>query len=92
MCTMTPTQLSNRDRALLRAVAAGRCTVAGAYGTPLTIDGYSFTDQFAGPRLTGAGLITTTGPLPAPAQLTPTGQAILRAATSRRSAETRRTR
>ena len=49
------TRLSGRDRAVLRAVAQGRCaiTVTGA----LTVDGYCLSDQFEGPRLTAAGLI-----------------------------------
>jgi hypothetical protein len=49
--------LSHRDRAVLRAVAAGRCVLAGLQDMALRIDGLSFTDQFAGPRLAAAGLI-----------------------------------
>jgi hypothetical protein len=80
MNTTTPTQLSNRDRAVLRAIAAGRCTVSGNSGAFLTIDGLYYSDQFAGARLTNAGLIARPGPEPAMAHLTQTGQAILQAA------------
>jgi hypothetical protein len=74
--TATSTDLSHRDRAVLRAVAAGRCTVSR---DALTVDGYAFADQFAGLRLIHVGLITSAGPMPAPARLSPTGQAVLRA-------------
>jgi len=80
MGTTTLTQLSNRDRAVLRAVAAGRCMVSGDCRNPLTIDGFCCTDQFAKSRLTAAGLISVIGPVPATALLTPTGQALLLAA------------
>ena len=72
---MNTSTLSHRDRAVLRAVAAGRCVVAGLQGMALRIDGLCFADQFAGPRLAGAGLIaaSTTGL----AQLTPAGRAVL---------------
>jgi hypothetical protein len=72
MSPTTSTVLSHRDRAVLRAVAAGRCTIsAGA----LVIDGLCCCDQFVGPRLTKAGLIAaaTAGA----AQLTPIGQTLL---------------
>jgi hypothetical protein len=59
MTTMTPTELSHRDRAVLRAVAAGRCVVSGNIGMSLLIDGRYCSDQFAGLRLSGAGLIAT---------------------------------
>jgi hypothetical protein len=69
-----PTSLSNRDRALLRAVAAGRCVLAGLQGMALRIDGLCCADQFAGPRLAAAGLIAagTTG-----LALTPAGRAAI---------------
>ncbi|NMI01729.1 hypothetical protein [Pseudonocardia acidicola] len=78
MTTMS-TALTHRDRAVLRAVAAGRCTTTGCSGGSLTVDGLAFCDQFAGPRLTSAGLITT-GPRPGPARLTSAGRALLEAA------------
>jgi hypothetical protein len=80
MSTTTTTSLSGRDRAVLRAVAQGRCTVSGSRGTSLTVDGFCFADQFAGPRLASAGLITATGAMPAPAALTSVGLALLQAA------------
>jgi hypothetical protein len=49
--------LSHRDRAVLRAVAAGRCVLAGLQDMALRVDGMSLADQFAGPRLAAAGLI-----------------------------------
>jgi hypothetical protein len=65
----TAAPLTNRDRAVLRAVAAGRCEISQASGV-LVVDGLCFTDQFAGPRLTKAGLI---------AAATETGRALLTA-------------
>jgi hypothetical protein len=42
---------------VLRAVAAGRCRISAPDGGTLVVDGLSLCDQFAGPRLTDAGLI-----------------------------------
>jgi hypothetical protein len=67
--------LSHRDRAVLRAVAAGRCVVAGLQDVALRIDGLCFADQFAGARLTAAGLIAASSV--GPARLTPAGRAAL---------------
>jgi hypothetical protein len=53
----TAAPLTNRDRAVLRAVAAGRCNIS-ATDKALVVDGRFFADQFAGSRLTSAGLIT----------------------------------
>jgi hypothetical protein len=70
----TTNRLNGRDRAVLRAVAAGRCEIpAGSPGT-LTVDGLSFADQFAGLRLAAAGLIAAGV---GRARLTPSGQALL---------------
>jgi hypothetical protein len=80
MSTTMPTPLSNRDRAVLRAVAAGRCEMPDVSGHSLMIDGLCCCDQFAGARLAGAGLITATGARCGSAQLTPSGRAILEAA------------
>ena len=77
---MSPTSLSYRDRAVLRAVAAGRCTGSGDCGHTLCIDGLWCADQLAGARLTGAGLITVPSSHPGPAKLTATGRAVLEAA------------
>jgi hypothetical protein len=79
MNATTATPLSHRDRAVLRAVAAGRCEISEWFGGALVIDGLCFTDQFAGPRLTDAGLIAA-GPQAGPARLTASGRALLEAA------------
>jgi hypothetical protein len=74
MSSTTITALSHRDRAVLRAVAAGRCVVsAGA----LVIDGLCCSDQFVGPRLTKAGLIAADA---GHAHLTAVGRSLLEAA------------
>ena len=67
--------LSHRDRAVLRAVAAGRCVLAGLQGMALCVDGMCCADQFVGYRLAGAGLIAAAGG--GLAQLTPAGRAVL---------------
>jgi hypothetical protein len=72
----TSTILSHRDRAVLRAVAAGRCTIS-AVGSQLAVDGMGYCDQFVGRRLAVAGLIAAG---PGPAHLTSTGRALLEAA------------
>jgi len=75
LATIPTTTLTHRDRAVLRAVAAGRCS-ASSPGA-LTVDGLGLADQFAGLRLADAGFITVrTGPV----ALTVSGQAVLAAA------------
>jgi hypothetical protein len=70
--TALATALTNRDRSVLRAVAAGRCAQHGP--GCLTVDGVALADQFAGLRLCDAGLITTaTGAV----ALTASGRALL---------------
>jgi hypothetical protein len=76
----TITALSHRDRAILRAIAAGRCQITGGACAALTIDGLSCCDQFVGARLTSAGLVAAPGPRPEPARLTESGRALLAAA------------
>lgn len=67
--------LTPRDRSVLRAVAAGRCGQPGPGF--LTVDGMALADQFAGLRLSAAGLITgATGRV----ALTASGAALLAAA------------
>ena len=74
IATASPT-LTPRDRSVLRAVAAGRCGKPGPGF--LTVDGLALADQFAGLRLSAAGLITTaTGPV----ALTASGAAVRAAA------------
>jgi hypothetical protein len=55
--TTTTAVLTNRDRAVLRAVAAGRCEMSSS-SHALVVDGFCFSDQFTGIRLTQAGLIS----------------------------------
>jgi hypothetical protein len=73
----TTAALNPRDRAVLRAVAAGRCEISATAGRTLVVDGLCFADQFAGPRLTAAGLIATGV---GRAHLTASGRALLAAA------------
>ncbi len=75
----TTAWLSRRDLVVLRAVAGGRCQISETFGGNLIIDGMWFTDQFAGPRLTEAGLILP-DPSGGPARLTGFGRALLEAA------------
>jgi|tagenome__1003787_1003787.scaffolds.fasta_scaffold17183430_1 hypothetical protein len=79
MHTTTPATLSHRDRAVLRAVAAGRCGASAATGDALVIDGLCLSDQFVAPRLRAAGFIVA-GPTPGPVWLTDAGAALLEAA------------
>jgi len=79
MSTSNAIELSYRDRAVLRAVAAGRCEISAGAGAPVTIDGVGCCDQLVGPRLIRAGLIAR-GPRPGPARLTHSGRALLEAA------------
>ena len=74
------TALTPRDRAVLRAVRAGRCLLSGAAGVRLTVDGLGCSDQFVGQRLVVAGYLAAPGPVPGPAQLTASGLALLDAA------------
>ncbi|SEQ44540.1 hypothetical protein SAMN05216188_10363 [Lentzea xinjiangensis] len=71
---MTTSPLTHRDRAVLRAVADGRCEITGS---SLLVDGLCCADQFVGPRLTSAGLISA---CPGPAALTSAGYEVLSAA------------
>lgn len=79
MTTSTVSPLSHRDRAVLRAVAAGRCVLGGVRGAAMLVDGLCCADQFVGARLTAAGLIAAVGAT-GPAHLTPAGRALLDAA------------
>jgi hypothetical protein len=80
MATIISEAFSSRDRAVLRAVAAGRCELSAEFGGLLVVDGMSCCDQFLGVRLTSAGLIAAAGSGPGPARLTAYGQALLDAA------------
>jgi len=75
MSVTTLPALTPRDRSVLRAVAAGRCSRPGP--SSLTVDGMALADQFAGLRLLDAGLITGAA---GPVALTAIGEALLTAA------------
>ena len=62
MPTSMMSDVNNRDRAVLRAVAAGCCGFHGSHGAGLRVDGVRRADQFAGGRLTAAGLIIASRP------------------------------
>ena len=79
MTTTTCEPLSHRDRAVLRAVAAGRCRHTGEIGTPQLIDGVYISDQLVGLRLSAAGLIAD-GSGRGATTLTASGRAALMAA------------
>jgi len=71
----TPTaRLSHRDRAVLRAVAAGRCRMASR---SLLIDGRYCSDQLVRLRLVQSGLTSADSQ---PVRLTPSGEHVLLAA------------
>ncbi|GAA1277295.1 hypothetical protein [Saccharothrix xinjiangensis] len=79
--TETELGLTPRDRAVLRAVAAGRCAYAAG---ALLVDGIGCCDQFVGPRLVRAGLIAAGGVAEVgggagsgPVRLTAAGRALL---------------
>jgi hypothetical protein len=70
---------SGRDRALLRAVAAGRCRIGAGWQPVLLVDGFVCADSDAGHRLVAAGLIDPpdpTRPL-GPATLTASGERVV---------------
>jgi hypothetical protein len=72
---MSILNLTGRDRALLRAVAAGRCDIAPTGVPDLRVDGRWFCDQPRAHALLAAGLLARAGgttPL-----LTPAGRAAL---------------
>jgi hypothetical protein len=54
--------LTGRDRAVLRAVAAGRCQLGVGYAPVLWIDGFLCADSTVGHRLVAAGLIFPSDP------------------------------
>lgn len=74
---MVDETVNGRDRALLRAVAAGRCELGGGLEPVLLIDGLGCADSIAGGRLLRAGLIAAAGPGAGPATLTEAGRAAL---------------
>lgn len=79
---MDTISISGRDRAVLRAVAAGRCQLATGCEPVLFVDGLGCADSGAGYRLVTAGLILPSDPARSvgPARLAPAGIEILRRA------------
>lgn len=82
MSTMAPA-LSHRDRALLRAVDAGRAELLCGGHPDLLIDGRWCCDQWTAHQLAAAGLLAPATPAAlgtrVPAVLTATGRAALSA-------------
>ncbi len=66
--------VSSRDRAVLRAVAVGRCQLGAGCEPVLLVDGLVCTDSSAGRRLVAAGFIA------APDRSRPLGPAVITAA------------
>jgi hypothetical protein len=54
--------ISGRDRAVLRAVAAGRCQLGSGCEPVLVVDGIMCADLAAGHRLVTAGLVAPPDP------------------------------
>ena len=75
MAIIVSSQATGRDRALLRAVADGRCQLSTGCEIVLLVDGVGCADWSAAHRLLGAGLIAPPGPRPGltPAVLTEAG-------------------
>ena len=69
-----PLQICGRDRAVLRAVAAGRCELSPGCEPVLIVDGVRCADSGVAKRLIASGLVVK--PVnSAVAQLTPAGRA-----------------
>jgi hypothetical protein len=71
------TEVSGRDRAVLRAVAAGRCLLRAGCEPLLTVDGLSCADSAVARRLIDAGLLAQPATVVERARLTPAGRAAL---------------
>jgi hypothetical protein len=79
MTSVETITVSGRDRAVLRAVAAGRCQLGAGCEPVLLVDGLACTDSSAGRRLVAAGFIAPperTRPL-GPAVITQAGLAVV---------------
>ena len=74
---MSILNLTGRDRALLRAVAAGRCDIAPTGIPNLRVDGRWFCDQLRAHVLLAAGLVTRAGGASVTALITRAGRAAL---------------
>lgn len=80
---ITTTELSGRQRALLRAVAAGRCELSCSQVPDMFVDGLCCCDQLSARQLVRAQLVTTGDGFAGrrvAAALTAAGQAVLAAA------------
>jgi hypothetical protein len=70
-------EVSGRDRAVLRAVAAGRCQLRGGCEPVLVVDGVGCADSAVARRLIAAGLLRPPTALVERACITPAGRAVL---------------
>jgi hypothetical protein len=70
---------NGRDRALLRAIARGRCQLSSGCEPVLLVDGLTCADSTAARRLITTGLVRAPDPtrVLGPAVLTPAGRAAL---------------
>ena len=71
------TEVCGRDRAVLRAVAAGRCQLRTGCEPQLIVDGLSCADSAAARRLIAAGLLAPPAGTAGQARLTAAGRAAL---------------
>jgi hypothetical protein len=71
------TEVSGRDRAVLRAVAAGRCLLRAGCEPLLTVDGLSCADSAVARRLLNAGLLAQPTSVVERARLTAAGRVAL---------------
>jgi hypothetical protein len=69
------TEVCGRDRALLRAVAAGRCQLRAGCEPQLIVDGLGCADSAAARRLIAAGLLAPPAGILGRARLTDAGRA-----------------
>jgi hypothetical protein len=70
-------QVCGRDRAVLRAIAAGRCWLRTGCEPLLVVDGVACADSGVARRLIGAGLVATPAAAADRARLTDAGRAAL---------------
>ena len=73
----TGPQVCGRDRAVLRAVAAGRCRLRGGCEPLLVVDGVACADSGVARRLIAAGLVAPPAGTTDRASLTAAGRAAL---------------
>ena len=73
----TEAQVCGRDRAVLRAVAAGRCRLRGGCEPLLVVDGVACADSGVARRLIHAGLVAPPAGTTDRARLTAAGRAAL---------------